>query len=127
MPASQYFREEYTPIALCNPALETETCNQLAREIGGLPPTSIQIRKPTLPSITSSSTLPDFVGPRSVLLFSQLNLDHTFLLAEDWRETLHFSTLKSAISNLHPVNDSSPKEVWLQDKGGPEEFCLNFV
>ena len=21
----------------------------------------------------------------------------------------------------------SPKEVWLQDKGGPEEFCLNFV
>ena len=89
--------------------LETETCNQLAREIGGLPPTSIQIRKPTLLSITSSSTLPDFVGPRSVLLFSQLNLDHTFLLAEDWRETLHFSTLKSAISNLHPVNDSSER------------------
>ena len=54
------------PNALCNPALETETCNQLAREIGGLPPTSIQIRKPTLPSITSSSTLSDFVGPRSV-------------------------------------------------------------
>ena len=25
----------------------------------------------------------------------------------NWRETLHFSTLKSAISNLHPVNDSS--------------------
>ena len=69
------------------------TCNQLARDILGLPPTSIQIRKPTLPSITSSSTLPDFVGPRSVLLFSQLKLDHTFLLAEDWRETLHFYTL----------------------------------
>ena len=97
------------PIALCNPALETETCNQLAREIGGLPPTSIQIRKPTLPSITSSSTLPDVVGPRSVLLFSQLKLDQIFLLAEDWRETPHFSTLKSAISNLHPVNDSSER------------------
>ena len=104
-----YLTEECIPIALCNPALETETCNQLAREIGGLPPTSIQIRKPTLPSITSSSTLPDFVGPRSVLLFSQLKLDHTFLLAEDWRETLHFYTLKSAISNLHPVNDSSER------------------
>ena len=106
MPASQ-------PASLCNPALETETCNQLAREIGGLPPTSIQIRKPTLPSITSSSTLPDFVGSRSVLLFSQLKLDHTFLLAEDWRETLHFSTLKSAISNLHPVNDSSERALAL--------------
>ena len=54
-------------------------------------------------------SLPDYVGPRSVLLFSQLKLDHTFLLAEDWRETLHFSTLKSAISNLHPVNDSSER------------------
>ena len=104
-----YLTEECIPIALCNPALETETCNQLARDIGGLPPTSIQIRKPTLPSITSSSTLPDFVGPRSVLLFSQLKLDHTFLLAENWRETLHFYTLKSAISNLHPANDSSER------------------
>ena len=102
-----YLIEECIPIALCNPALETETCNQLAREIGGLPPTSIQIRKPILFSITPSSTLPDFVGPRSFLLFSQLKLDQTFLLAEDWRETPHFSTLKSAISNLHPVNDSS--------------------
>ena len=92
-----YLTEECIPIALSNPALE----------IGGLPPTSIQIRKPTLPSITSSGTLPDFVGPRSFLLFSQLKLNHTFLLAEDWWETPHFSTLKSAISNLHPVNDSS--------------------
>ena len=98
-----YLTEECIPNALCNPA------NQLAREIGGLPPTSIQIRKHTLPSITSSSTLPDFVGARSVLLFSELKLDHTFLLAEDWRETLHFSTLKCAISNLHPVNDSSER------------------
>ena len=68
-----YLTEECIPIALSNPALE----------IGGLPPTSIQIRKPTLPSITSSGTLPDFVGPRSFLLFSQLKLNHTFLLAED--------------------------------------------
>ena len=105
-----YLTEECIPIALCNPALETETCNQLAKEIGGLPPTSIQIRKPTLSSITSSSTLPDFVGPRSVLLFSQLKLDHSFLLAEDWRETPHCSTLKSAFLNLHPVNDSSEKQ-----------------
>ena len=28
-----YLTEECIPIALCNPALETETCNQLAREI----------------------------------------------------------------------------------------------
>ena len=107
-----------------SPSLETETCNQLAREIGGLPPTSIHIRKPTLPSITSSSTLPDFVGPRSILFFSQLKLDHTFLLAEDWRETPHFSTLKST-SNLHPVNDSSEREPWRwppASMGGSQEM-----
>ena len=116
MPVFQYFRNtpgtsqrSASPLlsADCNPALETETCNQLAREIGRLPPTSIQIRKPTLPFITSSNTLPDLVGPRSFLFFSHQNLDHTFLLAEDWRETPHFSTLKSAISNLYPVSDSS--------------------
>ena len=92
-----YLTEECIPIALCNPALETETCNQLAREIRGLPPTSIQIRKTTLPSITSSSTLPDFVGPRSVPLFSQLKLDYTFLLAEDWRESIPIALCNPAL------------------------------
>ena len=29
-----YLTEEYIPISLCNPALETETCNQLDRKIG---------------------------------------------------------------------------------------------
>ena len=33
-----YLTEECIPIALCNLTLESETCNQLAKGIGGLPP-----------------------------------------------------------------------------------------
>ena len=104
-----YLIEDSISIALFNPDLETEACNELEKKIGGLPPSSVEIKKPTLPVITPSSTLPGFVGQRSTLLFSLLKIDHTFLQGEDWRETPENSMMRRAISGLHPVNDSSER------------------
>ena len=74
-----YLIEDNISIALFNPDLETEACNELEMQINGLPPSSVEIMKPTLPVITSSSTLPGFVGQRSTLLFSLLKIYHTFI------------------------------------------------
>ena len=76
-----YLTEDLVPVALLNKDLEDASGNLLAKQIGGLPPSTVQIKKPDLPDITPEAKLPDFVGPRSILLFSLLKIDHTFLLA----------------------------------------------
>ena len=104
-----YITEDSIPIALFNPDLDSEAADLLAEKIGELPPTPVQIRKPVLPQITPSSELSIFVGPRSILLFSLLKIDHTFLLTEDWRETPQYTQMETVISSLYLVNDSSER------------------
>ena len=55
------------------------------------------------------SKITDFVGQRSILLFSLLKMDHKFLLQENWKETDKYDAARKAISNLHPVNDSAER------------------
>ena len=76
-------------------------------ETGELPTTQLEIRKPTLPTVSARSKITDFVGQRFILLFSLLKMDHKFLLQENWKEKDKYDAGRKAISNLHPVNDSA--------------------
>ena len=73
----------------------------------------MEIRKPTLPVITTRSKLTDFVGPRSILLFSLLGVDHTFLLQNHWSDTQEFLTCKEVVEKLRPINGSSERTLSL--------------
>ena len=108
-----YLSEDSIPFALFNPDLDEETGNLLAQQIGELPPSPVQIKKPKLPTITPDAELPDFVGPRSILLFSHLKIDHTFLLATDWRDTPLFARMEKVVRSLTPINDSSERSLAL--------------
>ena len=72
----------------------------------------MEIRKPTLPVITTRSKLTDFVEPRSILLFALLGVDHTFLLQNHWSDTQEFLTCKE-VETLRPINDSSERALTL--------------
>ena len=100
-----YLTEDCISIALFNPDLEDEEKNKLAQKIGALPTTQLEIRKPPLPTVSARSKIPDFVGQRSILLFSLLKMDHKFLLQENWKETDKYDAARKAISNIYPVND----------------------
>ena len=104
-----YLTEDCISLALFNADLNDDDKNQLAKNIGELPSIQLEIRKPTLSGITAISKIPGFVGPRSILLFSLLKVDHKFLLKDDWRHTPEYATMKNAVANLHPVNDSAER------------------
>ena len=108
-----YLAEDFVHVALFNKDLEDESGNLLAKQIGRLPPSTVQIKKPDLPDITPEAKLPDFVGPRSILLFSLLKIDHTFLLAENWRDTPQYVSMEKVITSLTPINDSSERALAL--------------
>ena len=65
--------------------------------------------KPTLPSLTPTSTIISFVGPRSRLLFDLLIVPLDFLVADNWSERLDYCTIKAALRNLSPINDSAER------------------
>ena len=104
-----YLTEDCISIALFNPDLEDEEKNKLAHKIGELPTTQLEIRKPTLLTVSVRSKITDFVRQRSILLFSLLKMDHKFLLQENWKETDKYDAARKAISNLHHVNDSAER------------------
>ena len=101
-----YLTEDCISIALFNPDLEDEEKNKLAQKIGELPTTQLEIRKPTLPTVSARSKITDFVGKRSILLFSLLKMNH-----KNWKETDKYDAARKAISNLHPVNDSAERDL----------------
>ena len=53
------------------------------------------------------------MGPRSILLFSLLGVDHTFLLQDNWSESQEFVTCKEVVASLRPINDSSERALSL--------------
>ena len=67
-----------------------------------IPSEAVEIRKPTLPSINSNSTLEDYVGG---------SLD--FLKDDNWSEAPEFSMIQSALKNLTPINDSAERALAL--------------
>ena len=90
-----------------------ETRNNIAKKISQLPSVLPDIGKPTLPALAKESSLIDFVGPRSTLLFSLLEVPHSFLDAEDWISTSSYSKARSLLQKLTPLNDSSERALAL--------------
>ena len=71
-----------------------------------LPPAELQLCKPKLPPTTDGSTLADFHGPRSVLLFNLIGVSHTFLTNDNWSNQPEYAITETALRNLSPLNDS---------------------
>ena len=71
------------------------------------------LQKPSLPLISPNSSLPDFLGPRSTILFSLIDVPHTFLADPQWRQSTEFQQVKAALKNLSPVNDSCERALAL--------------
>ena len=104
-----YLTEECIPFAIFNETLPEADRDALATALGALPSTTIEIRKPTLPHLTTDSKLLDFVGPRSTLLFDLLNIPHTFLANDNWKDLPEYKTVKDALKKLRPINDSAER------------------
>ena len=69
-------------------------------KIGQLDSGKMEIRKPTLPALTSTSDLADFVGERSSLLFDLLEIPVTFLQLKEWSLQLEYNAVQSSLGNL---------------------------
>ena len=108
-----YLTEDLVPLAVFVESLSLETRNNIAKKISQLPSVLPDIGKPTLPALAKESSLIDFVGPRSTLLFSLLEVPHSFLDAEDWISTSSYSKARSLLQKLTPLNDSSERALAL--------------
>lgn len=73
----------------------------------------LEIRKPTLPAISTSSSISDYIGGRSRLLFDLVGVPLDFLVTENWTETPEYAAVKTALSNLSPLNDSAERALSL--------------
>ena len=71
-----------------------------------MPSEAVEIRKPTLLSITSKSELVDFVGGRSRVLFDHLDIPMDFLNEDDWSQAPAYTATEKALKKLTPINDS---------------------
>ena len=71
-----YLTEENISLSLLNKNISLEIRTELAKKIflQHMPSEAVEIRKPTLPSITSKSGLVDIVGGRSRVLFDLLDI-----------------------------------------------------
>ena len=108
-----YLTEELIPLCLFNSNLPEETLNNLAQRISELPEEQPAIQKPILPDLTPSSTITDFVGPRSTVFFNILGVPHSFLKNSDWRTSSDFQQIRRALKNLTPLNDSCERALAL--------------
>ena len=104
--------EELIPFSLFNESLPEEIRSALAAKISQLNSGKMEIRKPTLPALTSTSDLADLVGERSTLLFDLLEIPVTFLQHKE------YNTVKRSLGNLSPLNDSCERALGLAT-------CLN--
>ena len=108
-----YLTEELIPFSLNEKNITLEERTTLARKIGSLPPAEIQLCKPKLPPITDGSTLTDFPGPRSVLVFNLIGISHKFLINDNWINQPEYSITETALRNLSPLNDSCERALAL--------------
>ena len=104
-----YLTEELIPLSLFDTKLPDETLNLLAQKIAQLPNGDIIIKKPTLPKIRSTLAIPDFVGPRSTVLFEARGVSQSFLALSNWRDQPEYHQVKTAIRNFTPLNDCSER------------------
>ena len=81
-----YLTEEFIPLSLFDAKLPEDTANRRAEKIGQVPESDLKIQKPTLPKICRNFAIPDFVAPRSTVLFKSIGVKHTFLASPGWKD-----------------------------------------
>ena len=95
--------------------------------------TLLMIKKQALPKICSSSMIPDFVEPRSTVLFKVLGVTHSFLALSNWRYQPEYHLVKIAIRNFTPLNYCSERALVLattlcgvvtQDESSHQNYIL---
>ena len=101
------------PISLFSDKVPDEEKEVIAAKIGSLPAQPLPIKKPNLPKISEKSSLDDFVGPRSILLFQLLGESHTFLAKDEWWLLPQYEDIKRSLRNLVPLNDSCERALAL--------------
>ena len=101
-----YLSEELIPISLFSDKVPDEEKEVIAAKTGRLPAQPLPIKKPNLPKVSEKSSLGDFVGPRSTLLFQLLGESHTFLSKDEWWLLPQYEDIKRSLRNLVPLNDS---------------------
>ena len=74
------------------------------------------IQKPSLPVITYTSTLADFVRFRLTLIFNILEIYGSFLAESDWKCRPEYEAAKAALKRLSPLNDSTERAIALAIK-----------
>ena len=108
-----YLSEELIPISLFSDRVPDEEKEVIAAKIGKLPAQPLPIKKPNLPKVSKKSSLGDFVGPRSILLFQLLGESHTFLSEDEWWLLPQYEDIKRSLRNLVPLNDSCERALAL--------------
>ena len=109
-----YLTEDLISFSLFNDDIPVEERTLLAAKIRReAAPGDLEIRKPTLPTITKDSQLLDFAGGRSRLLFDLLELSTDFLKHDDWHLSDHYKTCKTALRSLSAINDSAERAIAL--------------
>ena len=106
--------EDLISFSLFNDDIPVEERTLLAAKIiREAAPGDLEIRKPTLPTITKDSQLLDFAGGRSRLLFDLLELSTDFLQHDDWHLSDDYKTCKTALRSLFAINDSAERAIAL--------------
>ena len=109
-----YLTEELISFSLFNDDIPVEERTLLAAKISReAAPGDLEIRKPTLPTITKDFQLLDFAGGRSRLLFDLLELSTDFLQHDDWHLSDDYKTCKTALRSLSAINDSAERAIAL--------------
>ena len=118
-----HLTEELVPLSFFSNNVSIEVQNILAQKISTLPASDHSIQKPSLPVITAKSSLPDYIGPRSTVLFSILGISHSYPAEPDWRQNLSYEQVKTAVTKLTPVNDSCERALALATKFNGSITC----
>ena len=109
-----YLTEDLISFSLFNDDIPVEERTLLAAKISReAAPEDLEIRKPTLPTITKDSQLLNFAGGRSRLLFDLLELSTDFLQHDDWHLSDDYNTCKTALRSLSAINDSAERAIAL--------------
>ena len=109
-----YLTEDLISFSLFNDDIPVEERTLLAAKISReAAPGDLEIRKPTLPTITKDFQLLDFAGGRSRLLFDLLDLSTDFLQHDDWHLSDDYKTCKTALRSLSAINDSAERGIAL--------------
>ena len=111
-----YLTQELAVFALCSKRLSNNVKRDLADKLMFFErPVEYRPGKPSLPEVTESSELTDFIGTNSWLVFDILGIKGDWLekSVTEWEDFPEFLTLQSYIDNLKVVNDTAERGIKL--------------